>query len=59
MGQVGNPGAHRGTGILAVAACELANGCTADEETEAAATPAKTTERAAMRTASFIFGNSS
>lgn len=57
-GQVGSPGAQRGIGILAVAACELGIACVAEDETEAAATPARTTERAKMRMASFIEGNS-
>ena len=59
LGQVGNPGAHSGTGILAVADCEAAMVCVVVEETDAAATPAKTMERAAMRIASFMVGNPS
>jgi hypothetical protein len=59
FGQVGNPGAQSGTGTLAVADWELTNVCGVDEETEAAATPAKTIDRAAMRMASFMFGNPS
>lgn len=56
-GQVGNPGAQRGTGLPAVAAWWLGTMLFEWEATEAAATPTKTTESAKMRTASFIIGN--
>jgi len=55
-GQVGNPGAQSGIGLLAVAAWWLGS-ARLEEETEAAATPTKTTDRAKMRTASFMIGN--
>jgi hypothetical protein len=56
-GQPGKPGAQVGIGLLAVMAWWL--GCIAREwdETDAAATPTKTTERAMMRIASFMVGN--
>ena len=56
-GQVGNPGAQRGTGLAAVADCWLGNRREDEWDTEAAATPTNTTESAKMRTASFIPGN--
>jgi hypothetical protein len=52
-------GPHPGTGRLAVADRWLATGRVVEVETEAAATPAKTTDKAKMRTASFIVGNPS
>jgi len=56
-GQVGTPGPHIGVGRSAVADWRLAITRVVEEETDAAATPAKTIDRAKMRIASFIFGN--
>jgi hypothetical protein len=56
-GQVGNPGAHNGTGLWVVADWWLGTALAEECDTEAAATPTKTTESAKMRTASFIAGN--
>jgi hypothetical protein len=56
-GQVGRPGAHSGTGLLAVADWWLARGLAVEEETEAAAAPARTRVRAKMRMTSFMIGN--
>ena len=56
-GQVGNPGAQRGTGLVAVADWWLGNKEEDAWDAEAAATPTNTTESAKMRTASFITGN--
>lgn len=56
-GQVGRPGAHSGTGLLAVADWWLANGLSVEEVTEAAAAPARTRVKAKMRMASFMIGN--
>jgi len=57
-GQPGKPGAQRGTGLLAVADWWLGNVRVVEDETEAAATPTKTTVRAKVRMASFMSGNS-
>jgi len=54
FGQPGNPGAQSGTGILAVADWELGMERVVADGTEAAATPAKTTERAKIRMATFM-----
>ena len=52
------PGPQPGTGSSEVADWWLAiKWVVEEEETEAAATPAKTIESAKMRIASFIFGN--
>lgn len=57
-GHPGMPGPHPGTGSSEVTDWWLAITWVDDEEeTEAAATPAKTIERTKMRMASFIFGN--
>ena len=56
-GQPGNPGAQVGIGLLAVTAWWLGWSERECDETEAAATPTKTTERAMMRMASFMVGN--
>lgn len=56
-GQVGSPGAHSGTGSVAFADWWLTNGLGVEEETDAAATPAKAIESAKMRMASFMSGN--
>jgi hypothetical protein len=56
-GQVGSPGAQSGIGSVAVADWWLANGLGVEEETDAAATPAKTIERAKMRMANLMVGN--
>jgi hypothetical protein len=58
-GHVGIPGPQTGIGTLAVADWWLGMAGLVVDETEAAATPAKTTERAKMRMASFIVGNPS
>jgi hypothetical protein len=58
-GHVGSPGAQSGIGILAVADWELGKAGLEEDETEAAAAPAKTTDNAKMRIASFIIGNPS
>jgi len=54
---VGSPGAHHGIGLLAVADWWLGMALVVGDETEAAAAPATTTDRAKMRIASFIVGN--
>ena len=56
-GQVGSPGAQSGIGSLAVADWWLENGFGVEEETDAAATPAKAIEMAKMRMANFMVGN--
>ena len=56
-GQVGIAGSHTGIGILSVADWWLEMGFVVEEETEAAAAPAKTMDRAMMRIVSFIVGN--
>jgi hypothetical protein len=56
-GQVGSPGAHSGIGSVAVADWWLANGLDVEEETDAAATPAKTTDSAKIRMAILMVGN--
>ena len=56
-GQVGKPGAQSGTGLLAVADWWLGRMRLDEDETEAAATPTRTIERAKMRIASFMIGN--
>jgi hypothetical protein len=56
-GQVGIAGSQTGTGLLTVADWWLAIGRAVDEETEAAAAPAKTIDKAMMRIVSFIVGN--
>ena len=56
-GQVGSPGAHSGIGKWAVADCWLGMALVVDDEMEAAAAPAKTTDKAMMRMASFMVGN--
>lgn len=59
-GHPGMPGPHPGTGSSEVADWWLAiTWVVEDEETEAAATPAKTIESAKIWSASFIFGNPS
>jgi hypothetical protein len=50
------PGPHVGTGSPAVADWWLRKECFGDEETEAAAAPATTTDRTKTRKASFIIG---
>jgi len=54
-GHVGSPGTQPGIGMLAVADWCLRRALVLEEK-EAAATPAKTTERAKIRMASFIVG---
>ena len=57
-GQPGMPGPQPGTGSSEVADWWLAiTWVVEEEETEAAAMPAKTIESATIRIASFIFGN--
>lgn len=56
-GQVGIAGSQTGIGILSVADWWLEMGLVVDEETEAAAAPAKTIDKAMMRIVSFIVGN--
>jgi hypothetical protein len=56
-GQVGIAGSQTGTGIFSVADWWLAMGRAVEEETEAAAAPAKTMVKAMMRIVSFIVGN--
>ena len=56
-GQVGSPGAHNGIGSVAVADWWLVNGLAVEEETDAAATPAKAIESAKMRMASLMMSN--
>jgi hypothetical protein len=56
-GQVGIAGSQTGTGILSVADWWLATGRAVEDETEAAAAPANTIDKAMMRIASFIVGN--
>jgi hypothetical protein len=50
-------GSQTGTGIFSVADWWLAMGRAVEEETEAAAAPAKTMAMAMMRIVSFIVGN--
>jgi hypothetical protein len=56
-GQVGIAGSQTGTGILSVADWWLETGRAVEEDTEAAAAPAKTIDKAMMRIVSFIVGN--
>jgi hypothetical protein len=56
-GHPGNPGAHNGIGLLAVADWCVENVRVDEFETEAAATPAQTIESAIKRIASFMIGN--
>jgi hypothetical protein len=56
-GQPGIPGPQRGTGISEVVAWWLGRMRALEDETEAAAAPATTTDRAKMRIASFIVSN--
>jgi hypothetical protein len=53
-GHPGIPGPHSGTGLLAVADWWLGRARADEFDTEAAATPTKTIERAIMRMASFM-----
>jgi hypothetical protein len=55
LGHVGRPGAHSGIGIPAVAAWWLANARAVEGDTDAAAAPAKTVDRAMMRITVFIW----
>ena len=50
-------GPHCGTGKLAVADWWLGMACVVEDETEAAAAPAKTTARAKTRRICFMVGN--
>jgi hypothetical protein len=54
VGQVGTPGPHAGIGNPAAAAWWLTTAREAEGEKEAAAAPAATSERAKIRTASFM-----
>jgi hypothetical protein len=56
-GQPGSPGAQSGIGLVAVADWWLGRTRAEECETEAAATPTRTTESAKRRMASFIVGN--
>jgi hypothetical protein len=56
-GQPGNPGAHNGIGLVAVADWWLGRNRTEECETEAAATPTKTIKSPKRRIASFIVSN--
>jgi len=51
------PGPHVGVGSWAVADWWLGMACVVEDETEAAAAPAKTTARAKTRIASFMVSN--
>jgi hypothetical protein len=55
--QVGMPGPQVGIGMLSVADWWLRTTCIGEEEKEAAAAPAITTDRAKMRTTSFMMSN--
>jgi hypothetical protein len=50
------PGPHAGIGMLSVAAWWLRTAWVEEDDTEAAAAPATTTERAKMRTMVFMSG---
>ena len=54
--QPGIPGPQAGIGRAEAAAWWLGTACVVDDDMEAAAAPARTTDRAKMRTTSFIKG---
>jgi len=56
---VGTPGPHAGTGRVSVADWWLRTTRVVEEESEAAAAPAMTIERAKILTASFMMSNPS